>query len=102
MTFKVEVNDYGDDELNRLAAAYEAFRHLPSQRQPDAVRWLEVRLRKERVAKMDGSATIERQTKRGFRYRPRKRRLVVAEEVNAQVQPSTQNETVPESVERSG
>lgn len=78
MTFKVEVGDYGDDELNRMAAAFEALRRLPPSRQPEAVEWVRGRLRKERLARMDLVAVVQICAKRGFRYRQRKRRLPVA------------------------
>lgn len=85
MTFKVEVNDYGIDELNRMAAAHEALRYLPPSRQSEVIEWLRQRLSIERARTLDQALV------RKFRLRQRqewRRRKKQAEEEQVSTSPT--------------
>jgi hypothetical protein len=45
--YKIEVPDYGDEEINRMAVVYEALRGMPPKAQLRCVRWLSERLRSD-------------------------------------------------------
>ncbi len=51
--FKIEVPDYGSDEINRMAAAHEALHGLPFDAQPRCLEWLIARITADRQKKMD-------------------------------------------------
>ena len=42
--YKVEVSDLGDEEINKMAVAYEAIRRLPTEARGRCLRWLTSKL----------------------------------------------------------
>jgi predicted Mrr-cat superfamily restriction endonuclease len=48
--YKIEVPDYGNDEINRMAVAYEAFRGMEAKAQVRCVRWLAERIKADILA----------------------------------------------------
>ena len=51
--YKIVVPDYGSDEINRMAAAYEALGNLPFDAQPRCLDWLNARIKADRIGVLD-------------------------------------------------
>jgi hypothetical protein len=47
--YKIEVPDYGDEEVNRMAVMYETMRSLPLDVQKRVIDWLTARLYDDRL-----------------------------------------------------
>lgn len=51
--YRIEVPDYGSDEINRMAVAYEALSNLQFDAQPRCLDWLNARIKADRIKLLD-------------------------------------------------